>query len=1405
MVLTAMVTPLFNVSAIEWPAPPSGETPGGKVGNVLHPDSDNERIGVGTQSPDAVLTVQGTFPLSTAGTLTVTNGSVSVTTTNDLTSYFAVGDEIEIRNSDPEESSVYTVGAIDGTTITLGAAYTGTSDSDGSAVARAQSDLVDVSDGQGNSKLNIDKDGNTRINAELFVEERVQTDSIFTTALGNFFSIFTDNLERLTVSDDGKLGIGTNSPAYQLDVSGDAHITGDTFLSSTTGSTGKDSGALVVDGGTGVEENLHVGGVAVINGTEISSDAMTTPVDGALNLETWTTGDGTPQARATITASGNMGIGDTTPGAHLVVGDDTNRGTADGAGDVYIQNDLEVDGTIYGDLSGDMATNVINMTGATGVNEIQITDNVADGLSLTEGTNDILTVTTTDGSESVDIVPEVTISGNLGVGTTDPKTSLQIDGSDALRVPVGTSAQRPAGASELQGQVRYNTDLSQFEGFDGSAWGSLGGAIDIDQDTQIHVEKNADEDMIRFDTAGTERMIIDESGNLGVGTSTPGETVDIVGTMQVSGNSKLTSTTTSTDKDTGALVIEGGLGLEENLNLGGNIDFTAGNHSIATSIGASDFTIGGSTSNVVIPGDLQVQGSATAVNTQNLDVTDQKLRVNVGGTTSTTIGAGLEIEGDAGATVGFVRVNSADNSLVEVKAPTGNTLTVDTDADSTITVNGSATLDQDVDTTSAPSFDAGLTVDTTTLKVDATNNRVGVGTATPAKTLDVDGTAQVSGDVLISATTTSTSKDAGALIVEGGVGIEENVNIGGTLDADGAATLGSTLGVTGVTTLSATTTSTSKDTGALVVEGGVGVEENVNVGGTLGVTGNTTLSATTTSTTKDTGALVVEGGVGVEENVNIGGTLDAVGAATLGSTLGVTGVTTLSATTTSTSKDTGSLVVEGGLGLEENLNLGGNIDFTAGNHTLGASVGDNDFTIGGATTNVVIAGDLQVQGSATAVNTTNMDVTDQVITVNKNGNTASTIGAGVLIEGDSAATVGYVRVDGADNSLLETKAPTGNELVLDVNADATLTVEGSGTIDQDVDTTASPSFVGTTLTGTTSSTTKDTGTLIVEGGVGIEENTNIGGTLGVTGTTTLGADVTITGEVIPSVDNTYSLGSATNQWKDVYVGANSLHIGGTTITNNGGTLEWGGDDLSGLWTEATGDIYRSTGKIGIGTTSPQTSFQVDATDAIRIPVGTTAQRPSGAAELQGQIRYNTEQASFEGFDGTTWGSLGGAIDIDQDTQIQVEETADEDKIRFDTAGSERMIIDANGNVGIGNSTPGNELEVTGVINASSDVRVNGTSVLTLQNISTKTTDYTATTSDNTILVDASSGNVTITLPAASTTTGRVLVVKRLDSSTNTVVIDANLSETIDGAETRAVINQYDSFTIQSNGTSWFIL
>ena len=68
-------------------------------------------------------------------------------------------------------------------------------------------------------------------------------------------------------------------------------------------------------------------------------------------------------------------------------------------------------------------------------------------------------------------------------------------------------------------------------------------------------------------------------------------------------------------------------------------------------------------------------------------------------------------------------------------------------------------------------------------------------------------------------------------------------------------------------------------------------------------------------------------------------------------------------------------------------------------------------------------------------------------------------------------------------------------------------------------------------------------------------------------------------------------------------------------------------------------------------------------------------------------------------------------DTDADTKVQVEESSDEDKIRFDTGGTERMIIDDAGKVGLGTTSPVVPLDI--LTNLSSDTTSSPDTVLTI--------------------------------------------------------------------------------------------
>lgn len=98
-------------------------------------------------------------------------------------------------------------------------------------------------------------------------------------------------------------------------------------------------------------------------------------------------------------------------------------------------------------------------------------------------------------------------------------------------------------------------------------------------------------------------------------------------------------------------------------------------------------------------------------------------------------------------------------------------------------------------------------------------------------------------------------------------------------------------------------------------------------------------------------------------------------------------------------------------------------------------------------------------------------------------------------------------------------------------------------------------------------------------------------------------------------------------------------------------------------------------------------------------------------------------------------------------------------------------------------------------------RVNGR-----KRVVTKTADYTATADDDLILVDTvTTGSVTVTLPsAASTNGGREYRIKRTTAGANSCTIATTSSQTIDGATTLSLPNQYDAVTLISDSSNWHI-
>ena len=324
------------------------------------------------------------------------------------------------------------------------------------------------------------------------------------------------------ITFEQKVGIGTTAPSQELHVSkasgGDTTIRIDSLDSPRNnfiGITGHDNLVLAAD-----------------HNNQGASSSIRMSVDGTERLR--------------IDADGNVGIGTNSPEQKLHIVDTSNPASTTGSVIIEGQRD-----------------------GTANLLELRARDNSSSGSALPNGQGSIIRFTGFDGTDFEEMAfigaqadgaaianadaPSRLIFGTTVDGGGEATEKMRIDSSGAITF--NTAYTFPT-ADGNAGQV-LKTNGSGVLSFadDTGGGGSSASLTDADADTKIQVEEGTDDDTIRFDTAGTERMLLEADGNLRV--------YDVI--------DNIANSLTLNARNTGILLFQSGGNEKARIDSGGNL------------------------------------------------------------------------------------------------------------------------------------------------------------------------------------------------------------------------------------------------------------------------------------------------------------------------------------------------------------------------------------------------------------------------------------------------------------------------------------------------------------------------------------------------------------------------------------------------------------------------------------------------------------------------------------------------------------------------------------------------------------------------------------------------------------------------------------------------------------------
>ncbi len=223
---------------------------------------------------------------------------------------------------------------------------------------------------------------------------------------------------------------------------------------------------------------------------------------------------------------------------------------------------------------------------------------------------------------------------------------------------------------------------------------------------------------------------------------------------------------------------------------------------------------------------------------------------------------------------------------------------------------------------------------------------------------------------------------------------------------------------------------------------------------------------------------------------------------------------------------------------------------------------------------------------------------------------------------------------------------------------------------------------------------------------------------------TLTGNQTVTGDILPSADNVYSLGSASYMWKDVYVGPGSLYVNGQKVLeDNSGTITFSADAGQSLQikTSGAGNVQLSTdagGVIQVASTL-QISSGKNITDSAGVEVnfGDNIDMNSNKIVGLGAPSANTDAAT-KGYVDTSVAAISTSSISQGNSNVSVVDSGT-GTVTVTVDGSTALTVDANGVTVAGNFT------VSGT-----QTTVNSNTIALADNIITLNSDHTGAPTQN---------------------------------------------------------------------------